>query len=214
MSTVYQTDIVDDPNLATEVLADRISDLRRSGINHARLFGENKTIRLRVAIPDVDPLLWLDMQNNTSRVYWASRDSEFETAGVGVADHIGSEISNDADAVISHIREMIPSDTPDLRYFGGFRFSCGGTLSDDNPWHVFGGSRFVLPRFELYRRSHETYLACNLVSERDLDILSEVLTELEAISFLEPSYNDHIPKWVCPWDVPERDQWQEMVADI
>ncbi|MEA3297249.1 MAG: isochorismate synthase [candidate division Zixibacteria bacterium] len=214
MSTVYQSDIVNDTNLATAVLADRIGDLWKSSVDQARLSDGDKIIRLRLTIPEVDPLLWLDMQKDASRVYWAARDSEFETAGVGVADYINGDFANKQGAVFSHIRGMIPADMPDLRYFGGFRFSGGETLCDDNPWCAFGESRFVLPRFELCRRSHETNLVCNLVTEKDLDCLSDILTELEAITFLQSFHQDHAPKPCCRRDLPGQDRWRDMATFV
>ncbi len=107
---------------------------------------------LRVAIPfeGASPLGWLAGQDHAAKLYWASRDGDFEVAGVGVALRVDS-----LENAMLHLRD---GDTE--RYFyGSMRFD--DRRAPDDIWGPFGKACFMLPAIELRRVGNKCQLIGN-----------------------------------------------------
>jgi menaquinone-specific isochorismate synthase len=165
-----------------------------------------KILRAEIAVTGLDLLEWLAAQDNPTRIYFSGRDQEdLEVAGIGFADMIQHPDKLDYDTIFGHINQYL-SDTPHLRYYGGFSFAPG---HEDDDWHAFGACKLLLPRFELLNdpnRNH-TYLACNLLKDRDS--LEKVLKEVAVVDFTSK------PKFLSPGkplsrtDEPNHEIWKE-----
>lgn len=168
---------------ARQLLADMIH--QACGAAEKR-HGERRAIRLEAPIESLDLVAWLRVQGNRSRGYWAGRDGDWAIAGRGTADVITADVETDYDDLIDRLRAGIAGVHPNLRYYGGMRFTHGRAA--DIGWKPFGAYRFVLPRFELIARGAQTYLACNAVFGPECDVAplrDEILDELRDMTFPE-----------------------------
>ncbi len=179
----------------------------------ARDAAEDSAVRLEVPIEPINAIAWLQAQGPQSRGYWRNRNTNFELAGIGSADMITAEADADYDAIFRHLQSHIAKVHPDLRYFGGMRFSTRRTTSE--PWKVFGAYRFILPRFEILNRGDQSYLACNLVFHEDLDRASlntELQAELSTMTFPEAAANTALPECTGRTDAPDNVSWESLIA--
>ncbi len=123
-------------------------------------------LRVEVEAPGLDPLAWLDAQQDQKRGYWADRDGVREVALVGEADEIKGAVAGDFQAWENAVQERLRRARGDVRYYGGFRF--GPWHERDLSWRPFGAYRFILPRFEVARDDKGgRWIAANLVRSPD-----------------------------------------------
>jgi menaquinone-specific isochorismate synthase len=180
----------------------------------ARDAAEDSAVRLEVPLEPVNAIAWLQAQGPQSRGYWRNRNANFELAGIGNADMITAEVGADYDAIFRHLQSHIAAVHPDLRYFGGMRFSTRRATSKQ--WNIFGAYRFILPRFEILNRGDQSYLACNLVFHEELDRISlnaELHAELDAMTFPESAADTALPTCTGRTDSPDNAAWQKLVTD-
>ncbi len=172
-------------------------------------------IRIEIPIEPVEPLAWLAAQGNQSRGYWRGRDQDFELAGIGTADVLTGEVQADLEALVARLRESISTVHPNLRYFGGMRFNARAPLADE--WRPFGAYRFVLPRFEVFRRGGQSYFACNIVLRgQDPEALQtrllQTLDEMPLPGADQAEQLGSMPPWLGRDDLPSRETWDETMA--
>jgi len=209
MTTPHTYGVVQDIDAAKQLLADLVAQAFEQVVKRD---DHHRAIRLEVPIEPVDQLAWLRLQGNRSRGYWADRDGSFKIAGRGTADVITAETETDYDDLIETLRASIAGVHPNLRYYGGMRFSYSSAV--DPQWKPFRAYRFVLPRFELVNRGAQTYLACNAVLHPDEDpwiLRDELLSELEAMPF--PNDNGYVAPSavVARHDSPNHDEWTTLI---
>ena len=172
----------------------------------ARSGADDSAIRLEVPLEPVNAVAWLQAQGPQSRGFWRNRNGSFELAGIGLADMITAEADADYDAIFRHLQTHIAAVHPDLRYFGGMRFSSRRTTSE--AWQVFGAYRFILPRFEILNRGDQSYLACNLVFHEGLDratLNAELQSELADMTFPESAATTALPERTSRVDSPDHE---------
>ena len=172
-----------------------------------------KALRVEVPVEGVEPLAWLEAQGMRSRGYWCSRDRDFELAGVGTADIISAEVECDYEELFDILKAGISSVHPNLRYYGGMRFrQCAPAASK---WRPFGAYRFVLPRFEVFTRGAQTYLACNAILDEETgDLPERILDALRAMPFPGCEEIGAIPAFFSRLDTPDRSDWSGHIESL
>ena len=171
---------------------------------------DRRVLRIQVRTARTDALSWLDGQKAQVKVYWADRKKQFEMAGIGQAESISSDQHLSYNDLFSRINDSLSGADKDVRFYGGVRFS-NHRLADPG-WKIFGACRFILPRFELYNHRDESSLVCNLVYRRDRNIpLTEILRELEGVTFLQENEDSQIPMMVRRRDDPDKAGWRQNV---
>jgi menaquinone-specific isochorismate synthase len=167
-------------------------------------------LRIQVKTARTDSLSWLDAQKARVKVYWADRKKQFEMAGIGQADAICSDQHLSYSDLFDRINNSLSGADNDVRFYGGVCFSNHRLL--DPGWRIFGACRFILPRFELYNHNEESSLVCNLVYHRDRQIpLTEILRELEGVTFPQENEERQIPMMTGRRDDPDEAGWRQNV---
>lgn len=166
-------------------------------------------LRADVLVEGINALDWLEAQPPGARGYWRDREMEFELAGVGRADMVSSDQGVDGADLVAAVHQRIDGAAGPVRYFGGLRFGQAGPLEPG--WDVFLRSRFVLPRFELVRRSGVTTLSCNIRREEGVEA---PLRELETLVI--PAAGESLCRpapapALAREDQPNRERWMEAV---
>ncbi len=193
---------------AKQALAALIQQAFDSAYTHG--VEKRRVLRAEVPVEDVVPLQWLEAQGNRSRGYWCDRDREYELAGVGAADALSAEAECDYDELIDRLRNAIAAVHPNLRYFGGMRFSQRSPIAAK--WKPFGAYRFVLPRFEVLNRGAQSYLACNaVVDPNGGDDAGKVLEALDAMPFPGDAGSAAIPAPTRRVDTMDKARWAQEI---
>jgi len=164
--------------------------------------------RIEIPVERLDILAWLTAQKTDLKIFWSSRDEQFETAGVGAAHEIIGSKAGDYTAAFRQMNRILDS-RPTARYFGGFSFHGQGSSPK---WQNFGGHRFILPRFEVCQKARKTVFACNILLNGSLSATQQsVLKELTKINFLNQKSSEKIPLVKSRQDHPSREQWMDTV---
>jgi len=172
-----------------------------------------RALRVEVPVEGVEPLAWLEAQGMRSRGYWCSRERDFELAGVGTADIISAEVECDYEELFDILKAGISSVHPNLRYYGGMRFrQCAPAAPK---WRPFGAYRFVLPRFEVFSRGAQTYLACNAILDKETgDLPERILESLRAMPFPGCEETGAIPATRSRSDSPDPSTWSGLIDSL
>ena len=185
----------------------RVTEPKLAGQSGSSVRG---VLRIQVKTARTDALSWLDAQKAQVKVYWADRKKKFEMAGIGQAETVGFDQPFSYRELFSRLSDGLAGADPEVRYYGGIRFS-NHRLADPG-WKVFGACRFVLPRFELYNHNEEITLVCNLIYHRDRPLpLSEILSELDDITFPPEKGEWRIPAMLGRRDDPDEAGWRQNV---
>jgi len=192
-------------------MADSIRDAITSRALSLHTGTEPVVARLEVRVNDTSPLSWLAAQKSRVKTYWSNREGKFEIAGIGMADVVTGKGEIDHDLLFTRLNKLLVGGNENLHYYGGLRFSKKNESLHDTPWEDFGSYRFVMPRFELYRQSDGTYLACNVVLGNDRPSADVVLEELRSIVSLIESNDTELPSITARSDHPDREEWNAMV---
>jgi menaquinone-specific isochorismate synthase len=166
-----------------------------------------RVVRLTVPVGPVAPLRWLREQSLPPKLYWSGRGDRSGVAAVGVADLQEADAPEGVGSLRKRLAPLLS--TGEARYFGGLRFDL---LREPDPrWAPFGAYRFVLPRFELHAGEEEATLVCNLVLPRDARRRTEILHEVERLSFPRAASRGALPEPVSRLDLPDREGWRRNV---
>ncbi|UCD62687.1 MAG: isochorismate synthase [Candidatus Zixiibacteriota bacterium] len=165
--------------------------------------------RLEVHLPDISPLDWLRRRTDTPQVYWAGREGEFETAGVGTAETVAASARQTPADTLAAVRTRLAGSDGGIRYYGGLRFDPESAA--DRDWQPFGKVLFVLPRFELVRTPHATVFAVNLLTDEDEQNRKQILSELSSLCRDAGASPIDIPKVVSGTNLPDREDWSRAV---
>ena len=166
--------------------------------------------RIKVEIPTIEPLLWLNKQPHISKTYWSSRDGSFEMAGVGITDQYSGDSKANFDKVIAPLlARLARSEDAKLRYFGGISFSLDKPIN--GYWKYFGNFQFILPRFEILKDGNsKTFLIFNfkIYSEDDANQQVELLNaEFSRLNFGDEQNWDELPKVISLEYEPDKVDW-------
>ncbi len=164
--------------------------------------------RIEIPLNETPLLPWLASQESKQKIYWNDRKAQLEIAGIGCADCVHTQDSGDYFNVISHIREKLSTNYPEMRYFGGFNFSDED--GHDNYWQNFGNNYFVLPRFEMIRDGMNNKFAMNFLANDKSDF-RELVRQIETIQEDCPELPDEIPFMISHQHYPEKASWDSMI---
>jgi len=169
-------------------------------------------VRMELRISPAAPLEWLHAQRNVSHYYWASRDGEFEMAGIGEADVLVPESRVDLPGLFAHMRHRLSIEWPHLRYYGGFRFRPEQSAA--GRWRNFKAYRFIAPQVEVVRRGEKHWMACTV--RKDTPDAHE--TALQSVEILAASLIDSpspppctLPSLIGRVDLPDREHWNGLI---
>ena len=206
MTTPFQFPNTVEPGVAKQTLAMLIEQAFESVASGTR----RRALRVEVPVEGVEPLAWLEAQGDRSRGYWCDRDRGFELAGVGTADILSAEVECDYGELFTTLKQGISSVHPNLRYYGGMRFSQRTPAAAK--WKPFGAYRFVLPRFEVFTRGAQTYLACNaILADQAGDLPGKILEALDAMPFPGIETPADLPPMLGRHDCPDSRGWGEAI---
>ncbi len=169
--------------------------------------------RLEIEIEPTDALAWLSAQSADRKLYWRDRECQFEIAGVGAADIVRSDTTEDFQRLFASTEQKLKANPAGCLYFGGFRFSkCSASREADPDWETYGAGGFVLPRFELVRCEGQARLACNVTA---LDCTAtrkeEIQRQLASVVFPSPETNISLPPILHRTDIPDQQDWARNV---
>ena len=164
--------------------------------------------QVKVPIEKVDPLQWLYAQNDTTKIFWGDRESDFSVAAIGQADCVKCE-SGDLEDL--RVLEKRIAGQKQVRYYGGLRFDSDRNASEI--WHEFGTSCFILPRIELQVRQDKTFLVCNLVLPRDFKNAEILLKQIQGLNMKLQSVPEFAGFPISRTDAPIQKQWNAVVEE-
>jgi menaquinone-specific isochorismate synthase len=162
----------------------------------------------------VSPLEWLSNSTIYPRMYWSSRDGQFEIAGCGSAWSVSE---NDSDSISERLDEI--SDLLVNYSSGQPQYAIGGVCFDpaagrDTLWKDFPALWFVLPKIALVRdgSDYRIHVSARPGDTFDLDRVREYL--YTANSFLQSG--EHLAGGQSAYivdrtDKPDRTGWVRMV---
>jgi menaquinone-specific isochorismate synthase len=169
--------------------------------------------RVELPVADLDPLEWLAAQQDEIKGYWSDRSAELEMAAFGEAEVLKNRDEANHAEMFASVRERLPLTERDIRYYGGFRF--GPWHRSDKSWRVFGGYRFILPRFELVRRGTDRRLACIITrQDRETNERGGILDAIEDMALPRAATCKALPPPLRRQDMPEQGEWTDGVARV
>jgi len=169
--------------------------------------------RWEAQVPDTEPLAWLNHHDNLVRMYCSNRERRLQIAAIGVADMLRykdgeTELHDALQRVFARLQELPEG----MRFYGGMRFAEDVTHQDPT-WQRFGRVRFVLPAMELMRDDTATTLSMNLiVSDEPAREMHQLTGILDTQSTPPPLSAAHLPLPVKRVNLPDREQWEDMVG--
>jgi menaquinone-specific isochorismate synthase len=174
----------------------------------------NRLHRIELPLPHMSPIQWLCGQDSPTQYYWADRKNEFEMAAVGEADVLEPRGETDLSDLFRTMRDRLHPAFKGQRYYGGFRFA--NTAPPAGRWKNFKAYRFVMPRFEVLKRSSGVFLACNLFGARgseDSSQLDKILLHLETLTCHPQSQPIALPNVLERYDLPDQAGWKKLIKD-
>ncbi len=208
-------------------IATEIKHFFQNDLHDLPLELDGKFLRIEVQIPQLEPLNWLLKQDSAVKTYWDDRAGWFTMAGVGTVDIVAGDEPIDYQAVFAILRRNLSSLFP-VRYYGGIGFSQNCQI--DLTWQLFGNYRFIIPRFEIFRRrisndDYETFFACNFRLDLSIDPphrqareLDQILAELARIDLTDLKVNEYhqpeLPLLIDRSDSPDLPKWHQNLATV
>jgi menaquinone-specific isochorismate synthase len=197
---------------AKGLMAKKIKEAYASPALSAHSIDERVVARLEVAVDDITPLSWLAVQKNRIKTYWSDRQGEFEMAGIGTTDIVSGKGGIDYGLLFARLNRLLVDGSKNLHYYGGLRFSDNVNSANITKWEDFGSYRFVIPRFELFRKSGATHLAGNVILSSDGPGADAAIEELGDIVFPVESNDTEPPNNIrARCDCPDIEGWKTMV---
>jgi menaquinone-specific isochorismate synthase len=170
---------------------------------------QDKTVRIEVPIPKLDPLQWLGQQRADVKTYWFDRQGNFTMAGIGTLDPIAGDKPVDHSAIFGQLRQHLSPLFPKVRYYGGIGFRQDSSIDPD--WKLFGNYRFIIPKFEVCTDGANTFFACNFNYDSSLEKLDLILYELAQIDFTLAETSTILPLQINRIDTPNRIEWEQNI---
>ena len=200
------------------VLRNARSDLTtRFDILRGKLCGRVRTLPLTFSydIEKTDLLAWLKQQSVPPRVYWSSRDGEFEAAGFGTALSVivdGRESTDDAYSQIDEILRLCDDDP--VMFLGGQAFDT--PASGDSLWTGFARLEYVVPEVLVTRRSgcFSATVAVKVDADSSTDdVLSRIEHILSEMRFPTRSIGQHLDAELkSRTDLPDFAGWSSNIG--
>ncbi|MCB0282810.1 MAG: isochorismate synthase [Calditrichae bacterium] len=174
---------------------------------------ENRFLRFEAPLENLDLIKWLKHQTEEIKTYWRDRQGKFEMAGLGEADVISGSLMPDYRALFLRLEEYLQNTEQLVRYYGGMRFNK--KHSSDFKWQAFTSYRFIVPKFEIFRRGSKTLFACNILvrtGENIAKLIEKTRRELSEINFEYSLKEGTWPSLVSRRDFPDYDGWKNNIS--
>jgi menaquinone-specific isochorismate synthase len=167
---------------------------------------QEQVLRVEVLVENVDVLTWLNSQKEHPKIYWRSRDTSFEVAGIGSALTIRKNDFRHIREVMERMQSLLDRKERDIRFYGGFSFN--DDVINENRWKPFGQTHFIIPQFELVKTAKGVSLACNFLYNNDYqnrlqevyESLSQLVTDITVDGVQHNTY-------LFREDVPTKESW-------
>jgi len=159
--------------------------------------------RVEIKLDKIDLLQWLNCQQINYKVYWQSKNCNFEMAGIGCA------LKYDKESDYNFLDEIKNGLPPEIKCYGGFSFS--NDINGEKEWQHFGNELFFVPRFEIIRRGNSFLFACNLNLKEDH---SEILKKVNQIDFTYEECHNKLPSLKKRKNEPEYEQWKNQINEV
>ena len=169
-------------------------------------------LRFEIPIEDVAILPWLSRQKEIRKFYWADRDRHWQVGAVGTAHLIHGNTPRSYGPLFKTLRKNFSLRYKNLRYYGGISFDS--FRKNDPQWQAFGGYQFILPRFEVIKTNGTTLFACNLFKKEINSNRTQLIKELNSLSFPLEAKREEVPLFESRKDFPPHDQWIDLVETI
>jgi len=190
----------------------------RYGILQGRLSDRVTALPLTVSwdIEETDVMGWLKHQPLFPRVYWSSRNGEFEAACIGAAVDVAAAAGISIGNAHSRIGEILQlCDDDSVLFLGGQAFDT--SFEGDSLWSNFPKLRFVVPEVLVTRKGdrHTVTAAVKVDAECSLDdVLSRLQGLLAERDFRSAKINrDSDTVVVSRNDCPDFHAWRGNVAE-
>jgi menaquinone-specific isochorismate synthase len=176
--------------------------------------GPHRLISFSQEVNSLSAMNWLASQTEPVKMYWSSRDADWEAAGVGWADVVDSEKSPGLSGAIDRIEQNLSNASENIRYYGGICFDADHSAP---VWKDFGHYYFLVPRFELRRENDRHVFSFNMLAgQRDSihSITKQFLDAFDKLSFDDRASITAIPVVLQQFDSPCQDDWQRQIAKL
>jgi len=177
-----------------------------------RTCGTEKIIRFETEFPGTDLLNLIRVQTAAKKIYFKSRDSLFEIAGVSSVAVERRDYEFDLSDLFTDMRSVLSENHEYLSFYGGIKFdtSSASDILNEN----FAACEFIIPRFEFYRTDEGNYqFAANLIS---CDILDndDLVEEFDKLIFSQDEKPKGCPAVISREDIPDRSSWRAGIKDV
>jgi menaquinone-specific isochorismate synthase len=169
-----------------------------------------KIWRVTVRVPNIDLFDWLYSQKSPTKVYWSGKDHNFAMAGVGKAHVLSSSKNVNYADIFRSIKGTLLCSHPETRYWGGFRFNPNQQPSPE--WKNFHLYRFIIPQFELMRKSSHTILTYNfVVKKKKSHIVQNFESHFDSLTFSKLNATQDLATYSNREDIPKWNHWEQNV---
>jgi menaquinone-specific isochorismate synthase len=189
-----------------------ISALRLYGESHKSNDGKGQEQLVTFCQP-VEPAKlpeWLFHQTVYPRLFWMNREQDFSVAGIGVADTIHFEGSEENNTTFGQFQRSLTGKNPHARYFGGFCFNA--MEQQESIWQEFSSFSFVLPLVQLIFENNKHTLSCNLWLERNDDLNTKISAIVALLNGIVPAGDCSAMKLPDVQNIsyrPDENRWRE-----
>lgn len=167
---------------------------------------------------EINPLDWLSGIRTSPRVYWKSRESDIEIAGIGSANTVTSPDNDPEDPKgIRHIEEVLANAGQEFAYFLGGRFFDFDAVTDEL-WSGFPKTWYTLPEKMLIRRGNRFFEVAAASVQRDMEFDDFVQTLQASIDIRQsaksPKQQDADFEEISRTDFPDKAGWISNVNNV
>lgn len=150
-------------------------------------------MQLRIAIPSLELVDWLEKQPLFPKFYWEDPKKEKKIAAIG------------STYAVENVPLFAKDDRIEPRFFGGRKFDC----REKEKWKGFPSSYFFLPHIEIEQSREGTLLTVN----RTLSTIPKDWLESIDFSNKRSCFPDTLPKREGRIDTPSLSTWKEQVSE-
>ena len=197
----------------TEAKAKLAEEVRALNVSNRLFFNHSSAYRVELQVEETDLLVWLNNQNNATKIFWEDRNGQCTVAAIGTADVAIAKAGGDYGDFMGRLQKRLSGRFPDLRYYGGFCFSPH--YPPQGEWANWNLARFVLPLIEIRRTPSGTTLACNILLSRDIkNTIQDACTQLVNLEGTENGFANILSAPYRRTDFPDVSTWKASAAHI
>lgn len=163
----------------------------------------------------INALRWLSACDLYPRVYWCSRDGEFEIAGCGAAWSTADSDLSRFDHLFDQIGSVLGSSSTEdpLHMLSSVAFDP--EQPRDRSWQAYPSLWLLLPRIAYVRRGDDCRLVANSLAGHGVELREDIQTIVAAGATQKdrgsPVENRELPAIITRHDLPDHEGWMDMV---